>query len=480
MEFKLLRKPRPPKMHRVDIARVPEPEDFGFDDSIDTDLSSIKTTDRDLIDPNLYIKINSNINKQNNNNSTAAETAHMMSVRFEPNVLNDSSGKEEHFSLPNLVKNPADQPPGQLFQMAREKFIAIPYEQSAGIKRLCNTVCTTSRASVLEAAQKEDTFSSNLNANVMKKSSSFSGKKFVSRLPTIKSAVNLQLDEQIKPPSQPNTIQSALPHRNPGYLKKIKPLGPDPLPPRALRLHKEDLEIKKIIYSNLTYDDMQVYRSEPLQTNENSFMLNDFLCNPDDLRMSRPIVIENSLRKAIVSDYTTNQIETLLAERVNSEKSSNQVCSFSQSFLQVGWIFLTHLPICSISKVSIQTLVPDIETFENRKPFRQALIEMASFFKEELSQNTSNFQLFLSLLPPNQLIRAFDFQTFRSRPSSTRCLDGSLMAQRRSSSFTKRKRTSPTARTLAIEVNSSRSPTRNRTNQRTKSRRLTLPSLTAC
>ena len=39
-------------------------------------------------------------------------------------------------------------------------------------------------------------------------------------------------------------------------------------------------------------------------------------------------------------------------------------------------------------KVHIQTLIPDVEPIESRKPIRQTMIEMASYLKKELSQKT--------------------------------------------------------------------------------------------
>lgn len=57
---------------------------------------------------------------------------------------------------------------------------------------------------------------------------------------------------------------------------------------------------------------------------------------------------------------------------------------------------MLKIKIILFFKVHIQTLIPDVEPIESRKPIRQTMIEMASYLKKELSQKTG--YIIMSLL----------------------------------------------------------------------------------
>ncbi|RNA39044.1 leucine-rich repeat-containing 63 isoform X1 [Brachionus plicatilis] len=144
-------------------------------------------------------------------------------------------------------------------------------------------------------------------------------------------------------------------------LKPSRITGPDPLPQRPLKFHNFDLIEKKNFYENLTYENDYLDPIEVRRQNENNFKLNDFFAKEN----YNPNLVDFCYEKVCVSSYNYIKLSNLLSERIQLENFPNR------------------------GQLNVQTLVPDIEPVEmNRKPFRQAMIEMASYLKNELSQKT--------------------------------------------------------------------------------------------
>lgn len=138
-------------------------------------------------------------------------------------------------------------------------------------------------------------------------------------------------------------------------VRPFKHLGPDPLPIRALQRHNLDVQIRKSYYDDLTYENYDEIR--PL--NE-TFVLNDFLRNNN---VNQNII---DTRYNILSTHSYAQICRILADKIEQEKAE---------------FYDSH-------NVHIQTLMPDIEPHQSRKPIRQTMIEMASYLKNELTLKT--------------------------------------------------------------------------------------------
>ena len=148
-------------------------------------------------------------------------------------------------------------------------------------------------------------------------------------------------------------------HRsNASIVKPYRPAGPEPLPKRPLKFHNSDIIVKKSFYDNLTYENDYLDLAQVKKDQANQFELNDFFVKESYNKN----LVNFCYDKVNLSTFNYVKLSKLLAEKIEQEKCSNSV--------------------------NIQTLVPDIEPVENRKPFRQAMIEMATYLKQELSQKT--------------------------------------------------------------------------------------------
>lgn len=194
----------------------------------------------------------------------------------------------------------------------------------------------------------------------------FNRNKFISNLSTIKSAnyyKNINNNKLTTPLTQRITSTKSL-------VRPFKHLGPDPLPARPVKFHKEDNELKKVQYKNLCYNNEDLYiNRDPDAT----FALNDFLIKYEYQRGQRSgLSPKNISKKAQISTHNYKQICQLLSQRLNEKKD------------------------CLLN---IQTLVPDIEMFQNRRPMRQEMIELAHNLKKDISHSLfDKFFFFLLLL----------------------------------------------------------------------------------
>ncbi|CAF1942126.1 unnamed protein product [Rotaria magnacalcarata] len=122
--------------------------------------------------------------------------------------------------------------------------------------------------------------------------------------------------------------------------------GPPGLPPRQTRSFHDT----KSHYSQITDD--EAYNIV------NQFTFNDFILQASIAKSHR--CEECTLEKAILSKYTYKQICEMVAERVWAERGES-------------------------GKIHVQTLVPNIEPFQNRVPMHQIVTEMALVLRQHMS-----------------------------------------------------------------------------------------------
>ncbi|CAF4284959.1 unnamed protein product, partial [Rotaria sp. Silwood2] len=122
--------------------------------------------------------------------------------------------------------------------------------------------------------------------------------------------------------------------------------GPPALPARRTRSF-HDIKSR---YTQITDDDAY--------TLVNQFTFNDFILH-SSISKAHPYE-ECALEKAILSKYTYKQICEMIAERVCAERGES-------------------------GKIHVQTLVPNIEPFQNRVPMHQIVTEMALVLRQHMS-----------------------------------------------------------------------------------------------
>ena len=283
---KLLRKPRPPKLQKLDLSNVINPYDK--DSSTDND-----TTDR-------------------SGTSTDLET--LSSNNYLVNVVNKTLSSYNHVVFPELPYNTAVNTTPSSMQRSKDKLIHIPEEKS---ESSCHNIhhhhknevvctCTIPKSSISSIDE--------LYEKLEKKKQSVPNtyaKNFLSRfkspMPTIKSVISA--DEKMNTPYITKLYSSTtLPPKS--LVKPFKPPGPDPLPMRPIR-HNSEALAKKSFYDEFTYENS----GSNVTNEEHNFMLNDFLRNSN--------VNQNILdtRYNLLSTYNYNQVCKLLAEKIEIEKA---------------------------------------------------------------------------------------------------------------------------------------------------------------
>ncbi|CAF4237648.1 unnamed protein product, partial [Adineta steineri] len=161
-------------------------------------------------------------------------------------------------------------------------------------------------------------------------------------------------------------------------LRTPKHKGPPGLPARRTRTF---CDIKSH-YTHISDDD--AYNMV------NRFTFNDFILHATTSD-SHPYE-ETTVEKAFLSKYTYKQICEMIAERVWAERGeSGKVSSININILQNNkWLI----------KIHVQTLVPDIEPFQNRIPMHQIVAEMALVLRQHMSQILgSQFRMNIRTLP---------------------------------------------------------------------------------
>ncbi|CAF3819512.1 unnamed protein product [Adineta steineri] len=144
-------------------------------------------------------------------------------------------------------------------------------------------------------------------------------------------------------------------------LRTPKHKGPPGLPARRTRTF---CDIKSH-YTHISDDD--AYNMV------NRFTFNDFILHATTSD-SHPYE-ETTVEKAFLSKYTYKQICEMIAERVWAERGES-------------------------GKIHVQTLVPDIEPFQNRIPMHQIVAEMALVLRQHMSQILgSQFRMNIRTLP---------------------------------------------------------------------------------
>ncbi|CAF0740069.1 unnamed protein product [Brachionus calyciflorus] len=288
-EFKLFRKPRRPKLEKLDLNKIETiiSEDDQFNTS-ESESNSTLSTDREII-PSSYIN---------------------------------------SFKLPVIQKS------NKLLIISEENNLPIP-------KNSFKTMSTSNLSSITDSTMDSDF-------------SDYKAPKYKPNMRTILSGVYQSRDASQK--TTTNTL-----------VKPYKAYGPDPLPQRPVKFHSMDIVAKKAFYDNLTYENDYPDINESKKDN---FQLNDFFIKES----YNSKLVDFCYDKVSVSTFNYVKLSNLLAEKIQQEKSSNS------------------------GQLKIQTLIPDIEPVEtNRKPFRQAMIEMASYLKKELSEKTgTNFKVRLN------------------------------------------------------------------------------------
>jgi hypothetical protein len=178
----------------------------------------------------------------------------------------------------------------------------------------------------------------------------FNRNKFESKLSTIKSA---DYSNYYNNKKRIYTTPMSL-------VKPFKALGPDPLPARPLRLKTEDFNQRRNYYKNDDDDEYFDVNRDP----EATFILNDFLIKYKyEQRQRSGLPHGNISEKSQISTHNYKQICQLLSSR------------------------LTKDSYCQEPKLNVQTLVPDIETFTNRKPIYQEMIEIAHNLKQDIAHS---------------------------------------------------------------------------------------------
>ncbi|UJR28452.1 hypothetical protein I4U23_009692 [Adineta vaga] len=129
-------------------------------------------------------------------------------------------------------------------------------------------------------------------------------------------------------------------------LRTPKYKGPPGLPARRTRTFCD----VKTHYTNITDDN--AYNVD------NRFTFNDFILNSS--RLNGHSYEETVVEKAFLSKYTYKQICEMIAERVWAERREG-------------------------GQIHVQTLVPDIEPFQNRIPMHQIIAEMALVLRQHMS-----------------------------------------------------------------------------------------------
>lgn len=140
--------------------------------------------------------------------------------------------------------------------------------------------------------------------------------------------------------------------------------GPDPLPCRPLKYHHDDIDIKKSYYDTYSYDNTDLI---PIVA-DHAFRLNDFLCDESTENVNRRFDASTRKDFKLISNRNYNKICKLLEEKIAEEKISED-----QEIEDPA--------------VHVQTIAPEIEPFEHRKPKRQLMIEMANYLKNELQKD---------------------------------------------------------------------------------------------
>lgn len=212
-EFKLLRKPRKPKLDKIDLTRVhyPDQEDDYLNSSESESYSAI-SSDRELIASTSSISIKSGSAKM---------------------------------AFPSLVAQKSN----------RDKLVVIleePSKMQRMPKNSLHTICTSSTSSLNDSSKMDNRFYNELMIN-----------RYKPNMNTIKSATFTD---------QTRKISMASAHTAKSVIKPYKVPGPDPLPARPIKFRISDLVNKKAFYENLSYDNTDLYENQ-----EDDFDFNDFL-----------------------------------------------------------------------------------------------------------------------------------------------------------------------------------------------------------
>ena len=262
---RLFRRPRRPKLEKIDLTHVKEPD---HDLSKYADDSSSTASSDELEQSNERHEYARLLNAESGSNKI--KLPYINNKRIEAAARKSSnSSKLVILEADELVDN---------ISMAKTSKVA--YENNKSSQSISDSTMSTST----------DDFSAS-NA----KNKSLTTKKFNS------AALNCKyiMDKS----RQSNYSTRSL-------LQPSKPLGPDPLPARAVKLHRENAQLRKSYYKNLGYSE-----SEGEEENDDPFIFNDFLLNATD---KDQCAINSSSQ---VSKYTYNQICKILEEKIQRESN---------------------------------------------------------------------------------------------------------------------------------------------------------------
>jgi hypothetical protein len=276
---KLLRRPKPSRLTKLDITNVSNPYDKDSSNE-NTDRSTTDTfpsTDRNTVSSSNYLAkvVNKAFNSPEYNQIIFPILNYTTAVNTTPSSMKTNKDKLNYINEETHAHNEND----------------------------CDCTIPKSSISSIDELYKK--------AESDPKLKTLQRKKYKSSMPTIKSSATIQsIDDILTYEPYITKLYSSTTFHSKTLVKPFKLLGPDPLPIRPIKHNNENL-LRKSYYDDFTYEKYD----EEVPNQENDFVLNDFLRNNN---VNQNII---NTKYNILSSYNYNQICKILAEKIEQEKA---------------------------------------------------------------------------------------------------------------------------------------------------------------
>jgi hypothetical protein len=293
--IKLLRRPKPSRLLKLDISNVSNPYDKD---------SSTENTDRSTTDT-----------------FPSTDRNTVSSSNYLSKVVNKAFNSPEYNQIifPILTYNTAVNTTPSSMKTNKDKLQYITEEKHDHSNNCDCTIPKSSISSIDELYKKAESDS---------KLKNLQKKRYKLSMPTIKSSATIpSTEELVSNTSFVTKLYSSTTFHSKSLVRPFKLLGPDPLPIRPVKHNNENL-VRKSYYDDFTYENYDAH----VPSQENNFVFNDFL---RDNNINQHII---DTKHNLLSSYNYNQICKILAEKIELEKAefydSKHVRTWSKFFFK--------------------------------------------------------------------------------------------------------------------------------------------------
>ena len=277
---KLFRKPKPPKLKKLDITNALNPYDKDSSaENTERSVDSFPSTDQETVASSNYLStfVNKKFISAQYNQMLLPILNYNTKINTTPSSMRTNNNKDKLINIPEEYTNKRHENHSE-----------------------CD--CTIPPSSISSIDELYKKIESGPNGYLKKINNS----KFKSSMPTIKSRASTE--ERVAP--FVTKLYSSTTFQSKSLVRPFKMLGPDPLPIRPVK-HNNDILVKKSFYEDFTYENYDANKSNQVH----DFKLNDFF---RDSTVNQNII---DTKYSLLSTHNYNQICKLLAEKIEQEKA---------------------------------------------------------------------------------------------------------------------------------------------------------------